>query len=75
MVYTEAKLPSATIHDELLNCAAGDLERIGETQQDQGRFDLNRVITGDSCFLEEASKDDLLKRSDIFLHLFISANL
>ena len=63
-----------TVHDELLDVRRGDLEWLGELGL------LNHKIESDFVvhlrhLLKESSKDDLLKRLDILLHVFIVADL
>lgn len=64
----------AAVHDELLDSGGADVEWWGE------RSELDDKVEGDGLvdlreLLEQTSKDDLVKRSDIALHLLIGSNL
>jgi hypothetical protein len=64
----------ATIHNELLNHGRGDFEWRRELSELSDEAQLYGLVHLGKL-LEKSSKDDLLQRKDIFLHLGIGANL
>ena len=75
VVHADGKIALlVAVHDELLNGAAGDLERLGELSQALDELEVDSLIHLRKL-LEQAGENDLLKRKDVLLHLGIGANL
>ncbi|GJC86647.1 hypothetical protein ColLi_09485 [Colletotrichum liriopes] len=63
-----------TVHDELLNGAASNLEGLGELGQTLNKAQVDSLVHLRQL-LEESGKNDLLERQDVLLHLGIGTNL
>lgn len=64
----------ATVHNELLNGGRGHLEFLGELGKVKDELELDSLVNLRQL-LEEASKDNLLERQDVLLHLRVGSNL
>src|SRR5690349_13509179 len=62
------------VHDELLDGASGDLERLRELSQGLDEVKIDGLVHLGKL-LEETGEDNLLEGSNVLLHLLVGANL